>query len=323
MSTGGAGGAAPSSGGVPSGGTGGGGTGGSSGGVGTGGRQPQDSGAASGGAGGGAGAGVRTFPTDRNAFGLGAASRCNGADVLLCEDFEADAVDTATWDLQTWGSGSATIDSGRAARGKHSVHISEPSDVSRVMLRETKTFATTGNHFFGRFFLYLDYTEDPLDCHTGTCVNLVHWTVASAGGAYVEGGQTYHPDVRAVGAVNQNLLVNLDGAPKPEVGISDDGSVAGYEGMDASHRNQWMCFEFEYVGEGAAAEVRVYWDGIEHPALHYSTSNRGLKGELWAIPKYDYVEFGFTHYQNYPSVPSFEAWLDEIVVDDERIGCAL
>jgi hypothetical protein len=92
------------------------------------------------------------------------------------------------------------------------------------MLRETKTFATTGNHFFGRFFLYLDYTEDPLDCHTGTCVNLVHWTVASAGGDYVEGGQTYRPDVRAVGAVNQNLLVNLDGGPNPEVGVNDEAA---------------------------------------------------------------------------------------------------
>ena len=73
-------------------------------------------------------------------------------------------------------------------------------------------------------------------------MNLVHWTIASAGGDYVEGGQTYRPD----------------------------------------------------------------------------------KGELWPIPKYDYLEFGFAHYQNYSSfVPSFDAWLDEIVVDDERVGCAL
>jgi hypothetical protein len=212
----------------------------------------------------------------------------------------------------------------RAARGQHSAHIQQPSAVSRVMLRETSTFATTGNHFFGRFFLYLNYTQDPLDCHTGTCVNLVHWTVASAGGDFMEGGQTYRPDVRAVGAVNQGLLVNLDGGPKAEVGISDDGNVPGYAGMDASHRDQWMCFEFEYAGEGDAAEVRVFWDGVEHPGLHYSTANRGDTGELWPIPKYDYLDFGFAHYQDYSSVvPRFDAWLDEIVVDDERVGCAL
>jgi hypothetical protein len=261
--------------------------------------------------------------TDRNDFGLGGASHCAGASFLLCEDFESGAIDSNTWTVDTWGKGSAAVDTMHAARGTHAVHISEPADVSRVMLRETKTFATTGNHFFGRFFLYLPYNADALSCPGGNCTNLVHWTAAAAGGAYVENNTTYHPDVRAVGAVNQNLLVNLDGGPKAEVGVSDDDSApTGYKALDQSHVGQWMCFEFEYVGEGASAEVRVYWDGQEHPALHYSTNHRGDKGELWAIPKYDYLDFGFTHYQNYSSMVSgFDAWLDEIAVDDQRIGC--
>jgi hypothetical protein len=204
------------------------------------------------------------------------------------------------------------------------MHINEPSDVSRVMLRETKTFAITGNHFFGRFFMYLNYTPAQLSCPSG-CTNLVHWTAAAAGGDYLDGATTYHPDVRAVGAVNQGLLVNLDGGPKPEVSVGDGASApAGYQALDASHVGEWMCFEFEYAGEGDAAEVRVWWDGQEHPGLHYSTANRGDKGELWPIPKYDHLDFGFAHYQNYGGfVSSFDAWLDEIAVDDARIGCAL
>jgi hypothetical protein len=192
------------------------------------------------------------------------------------------------------------------------------------MLRETSTFATTGNHFFGRFFLYLNYTAAPLSCPGGNCTNLVHWTAASAGGDFVDGSGSYRPDVRAVGAVNQRLLVNLDGAPVPEVGVDDDDSVPGYEALGDSHKDEWMCFEFEYAGEGANGEVRVYWDGIDHPALHYSTSNRGNAGELWSIPTYDYLELGFAHYQNYGAfVGSFDAWIDEVAVDDERIGCGL
>jgi hypothetical protein len=270
-------------------------------------------------------AGARSFSTDRARFGLGGASRCANAGVLLCDDFESNRIDPAIWTLDTWGSGSATIDSSLAARGSHSLHITEPSGVSHVVLRETKTFATTGNHFFGRFFMYLDYTADALSCPGGKCTNLVHWTAASAGGAYVENSMTFHPDVRAVGAVNQNLLVNLDGGPKAEVGVSDDASApAGYTTLGSSHVKQWMCFEFEYAGVGDSAEVRVWWDGQEHPALHYSTSHRGDKGELWPIPKYDHLDFGFTHYQDYSSVVSkFDAWLDEIAVDDQRIGCAL
>jgi hypothetical protein len=266
----------------------------------------------------------RSFPTDREAFGLGSGSRCAQADVLLCEDFEADDIDTSVWEVQTWNSGSAGIDATQAARGKHSVHITEPSAISRVMLRETKSFAQTGNHFYGRFFARMSYAPAPLQCDGNGCTNLVHWTLASAGGNYSEGGQTYRPDVRAVGAVNQGFLVNLDGGPKPEVGISDEHAPTGYTGFDASHVDQWMCFEFEYAGEGEAAEVRVWWDGQEHPDLHYSTNRRGDKGELWPIPKYDYLDIGLAHYQDYGAfVSAFEAWIDEIIVDDERVGCAL
>lgn len=268
-------------------------------------------------------AGPATFSTNRDDFGLTGASKCAGSDFLLCEDFEADAIDTKTWSLQTWGKGSASIDTARAARGKHSLHITQPAESARVVLREVKTFAQTGNHFYGRFFLSLPYLAPALQCNAnGDCPNLVHWTAVSASGTYKEGGKDFNPDVRAIGAVNQVLLVNLDGGPKPEVGIDDRNAPAGYTKLDAARVNQWMCFEFEYVGEGASAEIRVFWDGREHPGLHYSTAQRGDKGELWPIPKYEWLEFGFTHYQNYASyVQSFDAWLDEIVVDDQRVGC--
>jgi len=266
----------------------------------------------------------RSFPTDRTAFGLTGASRCAGSDALLCDGFEGAAIDKATWTVQTWGAGSASIDSTRAARGTHSVHITQPSAISRVVLRETRTFASTGNHFYGRFFLYLNYTTQPLMCDGNSCSNLVHWTAASAGGKYMEGGSTFRPDVRSVGAVNQTLLVNLDGGPKSEVGLNNDTSVPGYGKLDASHANQWMCFEFEYKGKGETGDVRVWWDGRELPAMHYSTARRGKGGELWPIPDYEYLELGFTHYQDYSKfVPSFDAWIDEVAVDSARIGCAL
>jgi hypothetical protein len=268
-----------------------------------------------------AGSAMQPFATDRGAFGLGGASLCEDAGFLLCDGFEGAQIDMATWTLDTWGAGSAAIDASRAARGKQSVHITEPSAVARVMLRETKTLAATGDHFFGRFFLYLTANIDPLQCN-GECTNLVHWTAAAAGGKYMEGGQTYQPDVRAVGAVNQRLLLNLDGGPKAEVGIDDSNAPAGYTDLDASHVNQWMCFEFEYAGQGDAAEIRVWWDGLEHPGLHYDKDHVGDKGELWPIPKYDHIDFGFAHYQDYSAhFASFDTWLDEIAVDDARIGC--
>lgn len=271
--------------------------------------------------------------TDRSKFGLGGASRCAGSNLLLCDSFEGSAIDTATWTLNTWGSGSATLDATRAARGGKSLHITQPSTTARVVLRETKTFKITGNHFFGRMFLYFDHIPDPLNCHAEcdgctnwVCDNLIHWTVATAGGTFTPsgGGSTQNLGVRAIGAVNQTMMLNIDYGSGQEVGLDDNkNQPAGYTAMNASHKDQWMCFEFEYVGQGEDAEIRVWWDGREHPALHYSKNNRGGKGELWRIPKYEYLEFGLEHYQDYSKVrPSMDAWLDEIAVDDERIGCA-
>ncbi|MFT3928423.1 MAG: hypothetical protein QM778_38195 [Myxococcales bacterium] len=268
-------------------------------------------------------------PTDRKSYGLGSPSRCASSGALLCEDFEGAKLDSATWSLQTWGSGSATLDSTRAARGGKSLHITQPASTARVMLRETKTFATTGNHFFGRLFLYFDYVPDPLHCFQPckdcdwTCDNLIHYTIAAAGGQYVSGNTKQDLSVRAVGAVNQNLLVNIDYGGGTEVGLDDKNGPAGYQAVDASHRDQWMCFEFEFIGQGDNAEIRVWWDGREHPAMHYSKSNLGGAKESWHIPTFQFLEFGFEHYQDYSGMRSqMDAWLDEIVVDDERIGCA-
>jgi hypothetical protein len=243
--------------------------------------------------------------------------------VLLCEDFEKASIDSSTWTLSTWGMGSATLDATRAARGSRSLHINQPAAVSSVVLQETKTFAATGNHFFGRLFLYFDKAIPALTSCAGGCKNLVHWTAVTAQGNYTQGGGSQRLGVRSIGGINQELLVNIDYGGGSEVGLGDKNQPSGYERMDASREKQWMCLEFEYVGQGESAEIRVWWDGREHPALHYSTANRGEKGEVWRIPTYDTLEFGFEHYQPYAQfVSGFDAWLDEIVVDDQRIGCA-
>lgn len=287
--------------------------------------QGAGAGGTSGGGSAGAGGGGRTYSTDPATF-FGE-PRCAKAGVKLCDDFEEQAVgaapDKGRWEVQTWGKGTATIDDKHAARGKHSVHIKTPAEVSRVVLRETQTFPASNNTVYGRFFLWLDYVPPPLKCDSGGCSNLVHWTAASASGPYTPpgGDKTYTPEVRAVGSVNERLLVNLDGGPEPEVGISDHDAPGG---QDAPVAGKWMCFEFAYQGVGDKAEVRVWWDGLEHPGLHYSPSNTGEKGKVWPIPSYANLDFGFTHYQDYSAfVPGFDAWIDEIAVDDQRIGCDL
>jgi hypothetical protein len=65
-------------------------------------------------------------------------------------------------------------------------------------------------------------------------------------------------------------------------------------------------------GKGKTPKIRVWWDGREHPALHYSKNNLGDKGQLWRIPEYEWLESGLEHYQDYSGLRSrMDAWLDE------------
>jgi hypothetical protein len=94
-------------------------------------------------------------------------------------------------------------------------------------------------------------------------------------------------------------------------------------GHEALPEQQWICFELEVSGTGTGAEMRVWWDGVEHTHLHLIN---GTEGEpMWPIPEYESMSFGFSHYQEYGAIfpQGFDVWIDEIAVDDERIGCQI
>jgi len=250
--------------------------------------------------------------------------RCASAGLALCDDFEADAIGAApnadTWLVEGWGDGSAKVDDKHAARGKHAVHFHNAASGTKIVITQKKTFPAPQNRLFGRMFLYVEHIPKPFVWDDQSNFPLVHWTAASASGDYVENSTTYRPEVRAVGGINQRLLVNLDGGPKSEVGI-DDEPPAGHESIV---EGQWMCFEFEYSGTGEGAELRVWWDGIEHEHMHLvNTSANGAT--LWPIPTYDSMSFGWSHYQDYGAImpAGFDVWIDAVAVDTQRIGCQL
>jgi hypothetical protein len=217
--------------------------------------------------------------------------------------------------------GSIAIDTAHAARGTHAVHIHTPSVPASVTFRETRTFPAAGNTFYGRMFLFVDHLPRPFMWQDTTNYPLVHWTAASASGAFDSGGMTYHPDVRAIGAINQQLLINVDGGPMHEQAIGDMPPAS----QPALVEQQWMCFEFMYGGTGADAEMRVWWDGVEHTALHLSSTNLGDTGMAWPIPVFASMSFGWSLYQDYTAIMpgGFDVWIDEIAIDTQRVGCSL
>jgi hypothetical protein len=84
--------------------------------------------------------------------------------------------------------------------------------------------------------------------------------------------------------------------------------------------NQWACIEWEY--DGAHNETRFWWDGVEHPSMHTtSTLHGGIQSVPYVLPTFTNLKIGWMLYQMPVSPTTFDVWIDEIAIDTTRIGC--
>ncbi|MFT3711487.1 MAG: hypothetical protein QM817_27955 [Archangium sp.] len=304
--------------------TGGGGGSVTGGGAATGGGGATGGGASTGGgsATGGGGSAIDPLSTDRaNFFGD---TRCATSGLAFCEDFESRTAgqppDPAKWTLQFWNMSATTlaIDDTRAARGTKAVKIHQTFDINRAVM--TTRNALPLPKFWVRMFLYVREVPPPMHWDNQCmCLNpgVIHWTYAFAQGDTTFGDGVRKPEIRAGDFINEGLFVNEDGMGdgRQEVGQGDEmNKPAGYDmGMRAG---EWQCLEFLWDAPGK--EVKVFWDGREHPSLNVKN-----KAE-WAFPDANFssLTIGLSHYQNYPLLMNgLDVWIDEVAIDPNRIGC--
>jgi hypothetical protein len=75
------------------------------------------------------------------------------------------------------------------------------------------------------------------------------------------------------------------------------------------------------MNDGAANESRFWWNDVEHPSLHTSLTEHGGNSVDYVLPTFESMWFGWWLYQANPDPPAYDVWMDELVVDDEPIGC--
>lgn len=257
----------------------------------------------SGGAGGAGGEG-RDYSSDRDAF-FGD-SRCDAAGLLLCDDFEAGTIDSATWSTQ---GAVPTLDTTRAARGSQSLHFATQQN-GLSLLRTTSIFPVTDNTYWGRMFVWIDALPIAPDW--------AHWTIVGADGADVPG------EIRVGGQYHTFQQRNLWG-----VG-TDGGATGDWTYLDDDPRGNavtaptqaWVCIE--WLHDGQNHETRFYWDAIEHPSLATTASEHGGdQGADYLLPTFDSVWVGWWLYQGGPDPDHYDVWIDEVALDTIRIGCVL
>ena len=248
--------------------------------------------------------GGRDLSPNRAAF-FGA-SRCASSGLKLCEDFETGTIDTATW---TKVGATPMIDGLQHARGQKALHITVNGN-GPSYIRETKTFPATNNDYWGRMFVWFESLPAPPG------MTYAHWTFAAATGTEVAG------EIRLSGQLQNGK--NLFG-----VG-TDNGAALGtgdWTNSDKDPANaplavptkQWLCIEWLHAG--STNETRFFWDAVEHASLYTSASKHGGNTNPYVLPRFDALWVGWQEYQT--STEKFEMWVDEIAVDDQRIGCVL
>jgi hypothetical protein len=212
-------------------------------------------------------------------------SLCSGFTGLACEGFEGSDVDPS-WQLYT-PNASFARDSAHVARGAAAGHFQLPSSDALVT-----TYAEIGH---------------PSIPTTATTI--------AARALY------YFPSVPPY-AGSRLISMRQTESPYHHIALSVDGNMLStYSTITGSYReepialptNRWICVEL-VIDIGQPGTVRAYLDGEELTDLR-------LDEQTDISPALTGGYFGFAFDTPDTPLAPFQYWLDEVALDDERIGC--
>ena len=236
--------------------------------------------------------------------GLGGGSLCTAGRFLLCEGFEGPVGNTppSGWSRQ----GNATIADDQAARGAHALKLTPAADKGYgfFVYGNAESF---GAAHWGRLF-YRVQTPPP-DA-------FVHATMAA-----------YQGDGPGIGASTFRVADTVKMAAPTSthqflfnVQITGDREFGKGGPYNWSFDGNWHCAE--WFVDGANQAYQFYFDGSEVTQIRIQNGagNYGSGSNDTHLPMmFNDFRVGWTTYQTAP--PGFTAWIDEVAIDAQRIGC--
>jgi hypothetical protein len=214
-------------------------------------------------------------------------SRCDSAGLLFCDGFEAGTLDPARWDADGTH-GEARIDGAQAARGAQALHVTSPAAEGALWLAQRTSLPVAGDVLFARVFVY---PVAPLPTHNWNYMRLVGSERWQLGG-----------HAKPFGDPSATRFVRLMHQPLHEQMLATLPFDSG----------RWICWEMEYR---AAGEVVHVW--VDDTPV----SDLDPSGDVpWEFPEITAFEIGFQHAHDEPTM--MEVWIDEVALDQQRIGCS-
>lgn len=238
--------------------------------------------------------------------GGGAGDPCLGR--LLCDDFEghpSGVAPGAPWTTVTSNTGTVAVDETRAFSGVRSVKVTTDgtNGFTRALLANSgaPVFPLPGNVMHGRMMFYMDQAAN----------DGVHWTHVEGRGP-LPGQNGVTALYRYGGQHQQRLMANYETS-----GLSTD---CWHHSQTTIPTGAWACMEWMF--DGPNDRMRFWIDGTEITDLDVMGSGMGCIGNdlsgQWPAPDFEEIRVGWESYQN--DAPR-EAWIDDVIVDDEPIGC--
>jgi hypothetical protein len=298
--------------------------------TGSGGGPTAASGGASGSMGGGSGAGPDAAGDAPAADATGGAASCPlGA--LFCDDFEkypSPATDLAPdWLTYAYGGATVQVDASKAFKGAQSLHMTAPvggRKYADIIKQNPLTKALLPSRHYGRAMVWLTTTPAT-----------VHWSINSASGPlasdpnliakYDEGGQhgVLEPNYSLRALLGDGLAPLRGGGPEngdPNNIPADCALAAKTETMPLK---RWVCWEWMFDAD--ANGLQLWVDGVAQTEVDITNKPIGVcvqgAARVWQAPKqFTKMVIGWEQYTS-PSEVAQEAWLDDLVVADQRVGC--
>ncbi|MET0285888.1 MAG: hypothetical protein ABW352_15510 [Polyangiales bacterium] len=232
--------------------------------------------------------------------GPGGASRCSGAGLTFCDDFEGAQLDSAWTNKQ----GTVELDSSKAMRGQKSLHVRAENNKVAIIAHRA-SFPMPNERFWVRTFVNIKNLPTP---------NWAHWSMLWT----IPEGAQWSVEEHRFGGQNQS-----DKKLYWAVG-TDHGKSGDWTNIDNSSTVQldkWTCVEL--LIDANMDVSQVYRDGVEYPKLATTRSvqHQGNASVPYDIPAPRTLWLGFFYYQGETPGTTYDLWFDSFAIDDERIGC--
>jgi hypothetical protein len=207
------------------------------------------------------------------------------ASLALCDDFESSApgAQGSSWTIDKDKLMTVVeVSTAKAHSGTHSVHV--------------QVAAATGS---SAVYGYIDETKTFPAMNNAFWGRMWVWSEAGSQPSHVvlieadgqyTGGKT--EGVRIMNTMGNNLASNLES--------SDASNVSS----TVLPQGKWSCFEWQVQ----SSALHLYMDGMEITKA----------GATWPEPNVSKLRVGF---QRWAQGPAADTWIDDVAVDEARIGC--